>query len=150
MPLNHIGLSLFNFQPQSKHDWQFIGWSLFACFVGRVAQVYPLVILINWFNARSSDKRLGKDQSTHMALDRTENTQEGERDGDIELASPSIDLTDNNNKHNNTLQIHDDRQQEQQQYQQQPVYHQRGAHLSLGYHHMILFTGLRGPIAYAT
>jgi sodium/hydrogen exchanger 8 len=48
----NIGLTLLRRRPRGTRDYQFIGWSLFACFVGRVVQIYPLAFLLNWYNSR--------------------------------------------------------------------------------------------------
>lgn len=85
MTFAYIGGTLLTNRPETNDDWKFMSWSLVACIVGRMAQIYPLSYCLNCY--------MGQQEN------------------------------------NNTS---------------------RGKYLSWGYQHMMLFAGLRGPIAYAT
>ena len=54
-----IGCALLQNTPHSGMDYAFIVWSLLWCVLSRAAQVYPLALLLNWYN-QSSQLRLAE------------------------------------------------------------------------------------------
>lgn len=113
-----IGLTLFNKQAQTLHDWNFIGFSILSVFIGRVAQIYPLAYLINLYNQRGSIGFTPPTSRHHHPGDEAVDT--------AEASTPAVSSANAGN------------------------HKRRGVQLTMGYHHMLLFAGLRRPIAYAT
>jgi sodium/hydrogen exchanger 8 len=112
----YIGLTVFYHPAKDSGDAAFVFWSFVACIVGRVAQIYPLSYLLNFYQkGRPSQSRMQGDQHVPVRM-----TEDSTHDG----SQPSAQETNGNSP--------------------MPI------QLTIGYQHMMMLAGLRGPIAYAT
>lgn len=189
----NIGLTLLRHYPQNKREFQFIGISLFSCFIGRVAQIYPLSLFLNWYNLRpvvigvrnggkSVIKRGSKSlvRTTDVEIDASDvsnvpppttlvaPSSESGRPISISSTIAAIDGKEaepiSNQNHHNHQELSVSKSSAQRidpslcfvpppksvRPSPRTLLRKRGVILSWGYQHMILFAGLRGPIAYAT
>ncbi len=110
----YIGLTVFYHPARDNGDAAFVFWSFVACIIGRVAQIYPLSQVLNFYQKQMNSD----DRDRHVAVRITEDSSHDNShppQPEVVVASGGF-----------------------------PV------QLTIGYQHMMMLAGLRGPIAYAT
>jgi NhaP-type Na+/H+ or K+/H+ antiporter len=129
-----IGLSLLSSPLTTSANWGFFGWSLIACMAGRALQIYPLALLINSLNNRQSGVSAAEINGHGTAA---ENVQLQA------VTETSVTVEPNRVIDSHTFSW----VAVKELFYPNP---RTAAKLPLGYQHMILLAGLRGPIAYST
>jgi len=76
----YIGFTLPSHPLKNEKDWIFTCSSIFACFVGRIAQIYPLAWILNTYNRMDTDS-IGRETENETVVTRNSENSRGIQKG---------------------------------------------------------------------
>lgn len=127
-----LGLSVFGLSSYGNFHWQFVLWAIFACLVGRAANVYPITVLFNRLLWRMPNQETEKGAEVEMGnFDRNTCAGSEEKVSSSDLREKIIPKSSILTEGTRTPQSRQDLK-----------IHWNTAH-------MLWFSGLRGAVAYA-